>query len=512
MTIPAEVEAPTGTSEAFAARLARFIDRRPAVVLPVWIATYFAVLWPAAHRPLWFDELLTYYVSSAPNAEAYLGTRFLDPTPPLSYLLVRFSLAVFGDSPFAARMPAMLAFLAAGLIVFRLVARRLGGALGLAALGIFWSSSLTIYAVEARPYGLLLGLFTLALLSWLSAAQTNRWTWWHAGLALSIAGMFLTHCFSPPFAATIGIGELVRSWVAKRTDKRVWASILLPLGILPLYIPLVKDARALLCPPEFAATLIGVPKFYLAACAPLLPAMGLILLIWLANHGRGPLVSIKEFARPHETAFCIAAVLAPLIAMSYSGWSGSPFWIRYGIGSIVGLALILAALLAIALRRNVSLSVASAAMILILFCMTKGGTGHLSEPYENTSTAYRAVRPDLPFVTSSGLTFLEMDRREAPDFLHRVYYLTDAESARRYHSNIFEGFPTLQRLFPIRANVASFRDFTHAHRQFLLLATPGYPEDWLLPKLHSDGAEIHLIDSLKTGYRDHDLYQVTVQP
>ncbi|HEV1287994.1 MAG TPA: hypothetical protein VNU44_21900, partial [Bryobacteraceae bacterium] len=44
-------------------QLADLIDRRPVLVLPVWIVAYFSVLWPAAHRPLWYDELFTYYVS-----------------------------------------------------------------------------------------------------------------------------------------------------------------------------------------------------------------------------------------------------------------------------------------------------------------------------------------------------------------------------------------------------------------------------------------------------------------
>ncbi len=519
MTTPTEAAALSGNNPAaLFSRLARLIDRRPASVLPLWIFAYFAVLWRAANRPLWFDELLTYYVSTSPTSEAFVGTRFLDPTPPLSYFFFRASVALFGDSPFATRLPSLLAFLAASLIVYVLVKRRLGGGLGLAALAIFWSSSLTVYAVEARPYGLLLALFSIAMLCWLNAIQVGRWTAWHTGLAVAIGAMFLTHCFSPPFAAAIGVGELFRTIVLRRTDntakldKRVWTALLAPLGILPLYIPLVGHARALLCPPEFAATLVTVPKFYLAILAPLLPTIGSILLIWMAGHGTRRRVRWGGLTRPHEVAFSIAAFLAPLVAISYSNWSGAPFWVRYGIGAILGGTLILVALLAFATKRNPNVAVPAAGLILILFCVTKAGTGRLVEEYENTSTDYRMIRRDLPFVTASGLTFLEMDHREPPGFINRLYYLTDKESALRYHTSIFEGFPILQHWFPTRANVTPYRDFVSRNPQFLVLATRGYPEDWLLSKLETDGAKVRLIQDLKTGYRDCELYEVTPRP
>ena len=490
-------------------RVASVIDRRPNLVLPVWIFAYFAVLWRPLHRPMWFDELLTYYAATAPTAAAFLHSRFLDPTPPLSYVLVRASVALFGDSAFAARIPSAVGFLVASLIVYGLITRRFGGGVGLAALAMMWSSSLTIYAVESRPYGVVLAFFTLATLCWLKAIRQKGWSWWHAGLAGSLVAMFATHCFSPPFAAAIGVGELVRARAARRIDKRVWASILAPLGVLPLYLPLVRNARALLCPAAFAPTWISFPKTYLAVFAPLLPAIGMIAVLWAASYRRGE--RRRAMARPYETAFAVAAVVAPSITISYAMWSGSPFWLRYCIGSVLGAVLILAVGAASASRRNAGLAVGLAGLILVLFGVTTGGTGRLADLYENTSSAYRAVRTDLPFVAASGVTFLEMDHREAPDFIHRLYYLTDRESALRRHSTIFEGFPVLKQWFPIRGNVAQYRDFVRENGHFMVLGTKAYPEDWLLGRLEEDGAEVRLVGKMKTGYQDSELYEVVVK-
>jgi hypothetical protein len=57
-----------------------------------------------------------------------------------------------------------------------------------------------------------------------------------------------------------------------------------------------------------------------------------------------------------------------------------------------------------------------------------------------------------------------------------------------------------------------YREFVSRNRQFLVLGTAGFPEDWLLPKLQEDGAQIRLLQNVKTGYRDHELYEVTLRP
>jgi hypothetical protein len=350
----------------------------------------------------------------------------------------------------------------------------------------------------------------MAAACWLKAAEQRVWTKWHTGLAAALAAMFLTHCFSPIFAAALGAGELVRTVVSKRIDKRVWAALLAPLAILPSYIPLVRNATAMMTPAAFNATAMTVVEFYRMILIPVLPAIGVLLLLWL-RPVQAPRVRWQNLAAPHELALSIAAFLAPLALIGYCIWSGVPFWTRYGIGAALGGSLLLVILLAFVIRRNSTAAVAFAGLVLIFFCITKAGTGNLMKQFENTSTSYRTVHPDLPFVAASGLTFLEMDHREGREFTSRLYYLTDKEAATRNHSTIFEGFPTLRRWFPIRANITPYREFIGRTRQFLVLATPGYPEDWLLGQLQADGAQIRLLQKLKTGYRDCDLFQVTLQ-
>jgi 4-amino-4-deoxy-L-arabinose transferase-like glycosyltransferase len=492
-------------------RIASLIDRRPVLVLPIWIAAFIAVFWRVAQRPLWYDELFTYHIAMSPTLDHFINcVRIIDLNPPLGYIFVRASVTCFGDSPLSVRLPSMLAFFGASLIAFRLIARRFGGGLGLAALGLFWSFPLAAYAVEARPYALLLAFFSIATACWLRAIESTSWTSAHAGLASAIVAMLLTHCFSPVFAAAIGVGELTRSIVLRRIDTRIWAALLSPLSLLPLYIPLIKNAQALVYPPAFAATVSTVPQFYVWMFLPVLPVVGLIV----ATLPLGKLRSngTQEVVRPHEVAFCVAALLAPAGVIGYAIWSGVPFWPRYGICATLSGSLILTVLLAAATRRNANAALVSATLILVLFLHTRAGTDRLMERYENTSTLYRTIRPELPFVAASGLTFLEMDHRESNQFTSRLYYLTDRESALRYaHATIFEGMPIVRRWFPVRARVSPYKDFTSCNSEFLVLDTPGSPEDWLLSKLKDDGARIDLVLDAKPGYRDRQLFLVSLR-
>jgi 4-amino-4-deoxy-L-arabinose transferase-like glycosyltransferase len=507
---------PAKPSVAYTSRALAFIDRRPWAILPIWILAYFVVLWRPAHRPLWYDELFTYYVSMSPTWTHFVGSVLhADLNPPLGYFFFRASMAQFGDTPFGGRIPSMLAFLAASLIASHLISRRLGGSFGLLALGIFWSFPWTSYAVELRPYALMLAFFAAAALCWTKAIESRGWTFWHAGLAVLIGMMFLTHCFSPPFAASIGAAELGRTVISRRVrkiDYRVWTAILAPLSVLPAYLPLVRNAHGTIFPYAFQASGFTFVKFYATLLIPLAPIIAFLGMAWFSGKRKRTQDFSLRLTNLPEIAFLLVAFLAPVVTITYCIFNKIPFWDRYGICAILPATLFVTALVAKVVRRNSAVALVLAVLILVLFCWTRPGTAGLTDQFDNPSTAYRTIRPELPFVAASGLTFLEMDHRESPEFIHRLYYLTDREAATQFHATIFEGLPKERPWFPIRANMTPFREFTAQHRQFLVLATPGYPEDWLLPKLIADGAQIRLIQETKTGYRDRNLYEVTLNP
>jgi hypothetical protein len=232
-----------------------------------------------------------------------------------------------------------------------------------------------------------------------------------------------------------------------------------------------------------------------------------MLLSWLVAQKWKP---AQPFAQPHEIAFAIAAFSAPALIMAACYWNRLGFFPRYGTAAMLGGCLLMTGWLATITRRRQQASAAAAVIILLAFCWTRGGTKYLAEPYDDASFAYRTTSPELPFVASCGLTFLEMDHRESPQFSKRLFYLLDMESALKYtQASVLESYPAISRHIPMHANLVQYHEFVKHNRRFLVLASPNCPLEWLLRRLKDDGAAIRLVEESKFGYRDRYLYEVS---
>jgi hypothetical protein len=92
-----------------------------------------------------------------------------------------------------------------------------------------------------------------------------------------------------------------------------------------------------------------------------------------------------------------------------------------------------------------------------------------------------------------------------------VFYLHDRAAAIQFaHATIFEDLEDFQRAFKLPGTVKAYARFVAEHPKFLVLATPGYPEDWLLKKLAADGAKIISLGSYLTPYKDKRLFEIQV--
>src|SRR5262249_45715974 len=121
-------------------------------------------------------------------------------TPWLPYYLAAASMAVFGESPAAARLPFAAAGLTTVLLLFALVTRATGdlrAGFG-AGLLLILSVQFLLYARECRSYPLTM-LLTLAVLAgFLRLGQVRRDPWF------AVAGIALFHVQVLPAAVTLG--------------------------------------------------------------------------------------------------------------------------------------------------------------------------------------------------------------------------------------------------------------------------------------------------------------------
>lgn len=535
----ASTEAPplTGPSPNLIGRLrslpARFYAATPGWktrALLIGISILFYVLWNglASTRQLWHDELFTFYIATAPSVSRLWQELNLDLNPPLNYLAVRIAVKLLGTSELAVRMPAMLAFLGASICFWIVISRRLGSFYGLLAVLCLWATPFFYYATEARAYGLVLFFFSLALLAWERALEDRRPAWAVPLLAVAVVGMALSHLFVVFYLIPFGLAELFRTWSRRRIDWPVWGALLLPCVIPILFIKIVAHYQQGAISWPFRAGLPRAILFYyksLSAEAPVyLVCMASAVLLFKRPKHSNIRISAPRWVL-YATLLALPVVMNVLLRLIHGG-----FFDRYSIPT----ALAFAFLVTLAIARGTNLSEVAAAWCcwillanMLVFNQVPQramaflrGTHRANismftgrpEAYESEMAQLEAIDPDLPLVAASGLTWIEMDRYEPAATVNRLYYLSDRKLALKYaNALIFEGFKDDKEYMPLRAHVVPYEEFLAQHKQFLVLGTPDYTEDWLIPALLHEKASLRYLGTFDGPYKDHELFEVTMK-
>ncbi len=472
---------------------------------------YAALVSLSAGRRLWFDELLTYDIARTPDlTRLFYLVKTWDLSPPTAHLLAHYSMRLFGDNAVAVRLPSIVEFYIASLMLLWYASRKAGYAYGVAALLILWSSPVFYYATEARPYALLCMWFCCLLVSWDIATTAPRRTLALWCIAISSVGLIESHVFAPlsllPFAAA----EAIRWTKTRKPDYPVWLALFLPaVGILG-YVPLYLSYKTItFYPSAFQASLKKMASFYWHGGRDVVwYACLAVAAAFLANKAQVGWRKPEKFRSADAVLF--AVLLAnPIFLNIILMWSHAAFWPRYCLTSAFGLYLLFALFLASAFRSRVqagyAASFALAGMILILKIAIPE-----SPPIAN-SAALEHVKPDLPLVAASGVTFVEMNHYEPPATLSRLFYLKDRAAAIRYaNATMFEDLDRFSREFGFQGRVEQYPDFVREHHEFLVLGTFAYPEDWLLRMLAAEKARIVLIGQFPIPYKDTAVYDVTL--
>lgn len=502
-------------------RLASFLEAHPLLSFLLLLSvTIPGMLGKSLNKPLWHDELFTFYIAQARSIPALLNEiQLVDLNPPLSYLATRLSYSIFGVNTLSCRLPEILGFLLAMLSLYLFLRRRAGTLYGLLAAGLLYAGAFGALATEARPYGLLLGFSALSLLAWQLARERKRFA---VLLAFAGCGLLLTHIFSVFVWGALVAAEVIRIAQRRRVE---WVLVLawaVPLLCIVTYVPQLRAHSQAIFPAALQPTVGTLFRFYNTwveadVRAVLLTAV-LLLLLSGPRTFRGrtqPYLTLPEWA---SIGFLFAIPLVLLLVLIRSH---SAFFERYATAGTIGLCVLAAMLLAFWTSRDTRAALLCLSVAFIISGQLSAAVNALrhkatftqTEPKPATCQACQLSQkldPTLPFVDASGLTFLEMDHREDPAMLQHVFYLTDRQASRQYaHANIFEGMQTEKELFPIRANVSTYMAFIKTHRHFFVFGEYAYPEDWLLRKLEADGANLRLLGETEGSYKDKSLYYVS---
>ncbi|MED7826323.1 glycosyltransferase family 39 protein [Streptomyces chiangmaiensis] len=301
------------------------------------------------------DELTSWDMSGRSIGQVLATVHRVDGVLGTYYLILREWRSLFGDSATALRMPSALAMAGAAacvaLIGHRLFGRRAGVAGGLLFALI---PTVSRFAHEARPYGLVMLAVALTALLLLRALDRPGSPWRWTGYTLGLVAVGLFHLL----ALTCLIGHLVLVALRVRRERRAWWGFCLAVLVgLASVCPLVVLGRAqtvrqiywIAEPTGWGLVDIWPQLFYSGVCA------GTVTLL--------AMVACRE--RRDAVVFCAVSALAPVFLIwAISHGEISYFYFRYMLFTLPALAVLAGAGLAAATRSRPALASTLAALAL----------------------------------------------------------------------------------------------------------------------------------------------------
>lgn len=508
-------------------KLAGSLEGHTPILIAVLLVLYLWILKSERLKPLWHDELYTYYIAQAPTFGKMLEwIRTIDLNPPLYYMAARFTFHFLHPSPLSVRLPSMVGYFVAVLCLYVFVRRKLTPLYGFLAGLVLLTSSFNLYSYEARPYAIVLGFTGILALGWQRAIEKDKPRSWLALLLILVGGfgMLLSHVLAAVAYAALLLTEFIRFVLRRKPDWILWICLALPLTACITYLQPIENHGAGDFPKQFQASFLQLLAAYSEiwiGVASLLAA-AIIAIVLLTERSQTSPARMRRcgFSWP-EKILALGFCCIPLVVILVFMRSHSAYFPRYGMPAILGVGILVPWFIARWTATSSRAALISSIVFLFGVITPLTFARHLQAflPPPKTSPAltgvspipFEQVMPILPFVDASGLTFLEMNSRENNVFLSRVYYLTDEKAAIKYaNATIFEGFPNLVGKFPIRANIMPYGEFIQQHSRFLVFGAYGYPEDWLLRKLLADHATLRFLGEFPSNYKDNRLYEVTL--
>jgi hypothetical protein len=460
------------------------------------LVIFFGCNWFHALRTsYWFDELFTLHISQLGLDGIWRALAApADGNPPLFFLISRMSAQTLGWSSFGLRLPALLGFLVMMLCIYCIVREYTTPVYATVAMLGSYFTRVPAFAIEARPYGLLLGFSSLALLFWMRAAQGRSRPITLTLLCLSLAGALSCHYFAALTFFGIAMGEAARVWTRKRVDWPIVAAFAFASTPPLLYLPLVR-ASATFKAYAFARPTLGALA---AAIGDLVLPLNGILIISLAvlvsillRFGRGSEAIAEDNVRAPkacEWVAWMALALAPVEALVLAKLVHGTLYGRYFIVFAIGFSILLAIWAYGAFRHYAPAGLAMLCLCLFWFAVRNTIGSRRGYPSTEVSSLIQDNNPNrLPVAVADGIRFYELAYYAPDNVRSNLVYLIDLAAASRYtgSAQVDQNLKGLRGIAPL--NLPDYSEFVNSHKTFLVLWGEG---GWLPLKLNAEGARI----------------------
>jgi 4-amino-4-deoxy-L-arabinose transferase-like glycosyltransferase len=309
-----------------------------------------SLLW-SHNRLLYRDEFYQMWTDRVSSIGQMAHIQLTNPVAldPLAFHIVAHAcIRVFGANAFAIRLPSLLSVLMMQVCIFIFV-RRLGSErAAVFAMGFPALTCVMGYSLEGRPYGFMLGLFGLAMVSWQTAArrETDR-SWALIVLATTLAIVLNTHFFGVLLLGPLAVAEVYRAFERKRLDFSMIASLAVGSAGIVFALPFLKAAKefrrsygssslslkALVWP--YIWTLANHTATKLDRL--IFVAVGAVVLISLWTYGRG-LIRKTISSHKSEQVFLVALTALPFFGYAATVVTSSFLEPRFVVGLVIGIA------------------------------------------------------------------------------------------------------------------------------------------------------------------------------
>jgi len=458
----------------------------------------------ACAKPFWHDEVYTILASGLPIVTLWRASLDgLDLAPPLNTILTRAAHALFSVGLVSTRLPPMLGFGLASVVVFAMVRARANALIAIAAALIPCFSGAFPYAYEARGYVVVLGLFALAMFGWSESAAGRHRVRNLSLMAIALSAGVWTHYYAALAFLPIVVGELVRQRGGRRFDPAPWlalsAAAIGTLPLVPLVIAAAPQARTFwtrLEPSNLASTYasvlgtLGTRRFALGGGTVAILVIG--ELIRRQRGGDRPSRSPKaREVKAHEVAAGLTTLAIPAMAMALGEGAGGPFAPRYVVFAVVGFAVVLP-LAVWHLTPDHSLVALALCLTLLLPFATEAARSLAGARLRSPNPL--EIRPLLTqqlgsgsLALSAGLAYLQFWYYTPPTQRQRAVYVADPRSELRTTGTdtIDRGYLALARWTAVP--VVDYDVFVREHRAFHVYACGS---SWLSTRLRDERASI----------------------
>jgi len=478
---------------------------RHALWFALAISAYYAVhLGRMAVRRFWFDELFTFHISRLPQLDQLFQALPADGNPPLSHLLVRLCMQLFGETEFVARLPSIVAFVWAMLAAYLFVRRRCLPIAAVLAVFAFASSKIGAYGTAARPYALMLGFTALALVSWQAATEPGRRRLLPLiGIVLGIAGAIGCHHYGVfHVAAPLAVGEVVRLKQRRRLDLPLYAAGLAGLATIALTLPFALATDRVMLIYTRASSVFGhkptLSSFltYGDMVSPWLVGV-LLALLWLTRPAFEPAETEPQNRLPaHEIAAAAGlALLTPImIALTWAttGYYGQ----RYAISTMLGVAILLGFAVqrfSVTAKQGMVVAALSMAVLTAGYVVPRATAiawhkvDPSSAPSEPSSASIFDKAPaGEPIVVANPVEFMADWWYAPPDLRQRLHYLADMPYATTQPFFLADVSLVVNRdVIPEKTD--DYATFLKTHRRFALYCWGPDDGNWIKGRLIAAG-------------------------